>query len=196
LSAQNPDPTLEVLLAAIAHGDEAAMATFYDLTCAKVFGLARLILNDEALAEEVVLDTFWQVWQQAERYRADKASPLTWLLMMTRSRSIDQLRTLRKTANDCDIETVEQELIDDAQGPEDHAIEAERSQHIRACLAQLPLIERQKLTLAFFKGLSQSEIAAYCGMPLGSVKTYIRNGMARLGELLAQQTGQHWPDEL
>ncbi len=165
------------------------MAAFYDLTCAKVYGLARFLLKDEGLAEEVVLDTFLQVWQEAGNYREERAGPLAWLLMIARSRAIDRLRTLRKTSQDCDIDDFAEALADPGDGPEDLAAAAERSRHVRACLARLPPIERQKLALAFFRGLSQSEIAAHCGMPLGTVKTYIRNGMARLGELLEEPAG-------
>lgn len=191
---QNSDNELKKLLAAVACGDEAAMAAVYDLTCAKVLGLVRFILKDDGLAEDVVLDTFWQVWQEAGHYREEKAGPLAWVMMIARSRAIDRLRTMRKTSQDSAIDDFADELVDSGQGPEDLAVADERSRQVRACLALLPPIERQKLTLAFFKGLSQSEIAVHCGMPLGTVKTYIRNGMAKLGELLEAQTGWSFPD--
>lgn len=180
---------LKNLLGAVSRGDEAALATFYDLTCAKVFGLVRFMLKDDGVAEEVVLDTFWQVWREAGRYGEEKAGPLAWLLMMARSRAIDRLRSMKKTSLLCDIDGLEDDLADPGEGPEAAVIADERGHQVRACLARLPLVERQKLALAFFKGLSQSEIAAYCDMPLGTVKTHIRNGMARLGELLEGQAG-------
>jgi RNA polymerase sigma-70 factor (ECF subfamily) len=190
LTTQPQDAELKRLLVAIAQGDEAAMAVFYDLTCAKVFGLVRFMLMDEGLAEEVVLDVFWQVWQEAGRYQEGKAGPWAWLMMMARSRAIDRLRSLKKHQEDCDIEAMAEELADAGAGPEDLVADSETCHQVRACIARLPLAERQKLTLAFFKGLSQSEIAEYCAMPLGTVKSHIRNGMARLGELLEQQLGK------
>jgi RNA polymerase sigma-70 factor (ECF subfamily) len=192
--ADLPEPfagaELTQLLEAIAGRDEAAMAAFYDLTCGKVFALAMHILKDNGLAEEVVLDTYWQAWQEADRYQAAKGKPLAWLLMMARSRAIDRLRSQHKAVPLCGIEDVEDGLADLREGPEETALADERGRRVRACLAQLPPLERQKLALAFFRGLSQSEIAQYCGMPLGTVKTYIRTGMARLSKLLDEQAGQ------
>lgn len=190
MTDQPLDAELKRLLATIAQGEAAAMAAFYDLTSAKVFGLVRFMLMDESLAEEVAMDVFWQVWQEAGRYQESKAGPWTWLMMMARSRAIDRLRSLKKHQDDCDIEDMVEELTDTGAGPEDLAADSERSRQVRACLAQLPLLERQKLTLAFFKGLSQSEIADYCDMPLGTVKSHIRNGLARLGKLLENQLGK------
>jgi len=165
------------------------MAAFYDLTCAKVFGLAIHILKDGGLAEEVAMDTYWQVWQEAGRYSEARGRPLAWLLMMARSRAIDRLRAMKKQFPECGIDGFDDELADPGDGPEDVLAAGERGRLVRACLAQLPPLERQKLALAFFKGLSQSEIALYCGMPLGTVKTYIRTGMARLGKLLDERAG-------
>jgi len=162
------------------------MAAFYDLTCAKVFGLASCVLKDPAQAEEVVLDTFLQVWQEAGRYSEQKAGPMAWLLMMARSRAIDRLRSTKHAALQCDLADYEDVLADPAASPEETAISDERGRLVRAGLARLPAIERQKLSLAYFKGLSQSEIAAHCGMPLGTVKTHIRNGMAKLSAWLAE----------
>lgn len=188
MTASSLDAELKNLLLAIALGDQQAFAAFYDLTSAKVFGLARFMLGDEGLAEEVTEDVYWQVWQEAGRYRAEKAAPLTWLLMIAKSRGIDRLRAVER-AETCDIEELAGELADAGAGPEALALDAERSRRVRACLALLPAVERQKLALAFFRGLSQSEMAGHCRMPLGTVKTHVRNGMARLGELLRQQAG-------
>lgn len=187
MSEQSSELELERLLGAVSQGDEAAMADFYDKTCGKVFGLAHYILKDQSSAEEVAGDVFFQVWQEAGKYRTEKARPMTWLMMMTRSRAIDRLRTLRRAADYCDCDDLVDELIDPAEKPDEAMLADERSRLVRSCLAQLPAVERQKLALAFFKGLSQSELAQYCDMPLGTVKSHIRSGMARLGQLLLER---------
>ena len=188
MSEPSSDIELERLLAAVAQGDEAAMAAFYDKTGGKVYGLARFILNDESQAEEVASDVFFQVWQEAGKYRADKARPLAWLMMMARSRAIDRLRSMRRMPDFCNCDDLADALADPGEGPDATLIATERSRHVRACLAQLPQVERQKLALAFFQGLSQTEMAQYCGMPLGTVKSHVRSGMARLSRLLDGQS--------
>ncbi|MDD5036885.1 MAG: sigma-70 family RNA polymerase sigma factor [Methylococcaceae bacterium] len=187
MSEQSPEFELERLLAAICQGDETAMAAFYDRTCGKVFALVSFILEDVSQAEEVALDTFFQVWQEAGKYQAERASPLAWLMMMARSRAIDRLRSMRRAPNFFDSDDLADELIDPGEGPDEVLLSSERSRRVRACLAQLPQVERQKLTLAFFKGLSQAEMSQYCDMPLGTVKSHIRSGMARLSRLLGEQ---------
>lgn len=189
MSESLAETELKRLLAAIARGDEAAMAAFYDLTAAKVFGVALAIVKSHELAEEVAMDTFLQVWQAADKYCEEKARPLAWLLMMARSRAIDRLRTLKKTEQECDLADWTELLADTAPSIEEAAAQSERGKIVRECLACLPSLERQKLSLAFFRGLSQAEIATHCAMPLGTVKTYIRNGMARLADLLQQHAG-------
>lgn len=174
------------LIAEIARGDQRAFAAFYDATCGKVHGLACYILKDEALAEEVTMDTFLQVWREAENFREQQAQPLAWLTMITRSRAIDRLRSRNNSRLLFDGIAHDNELIDPQRRPDECLMADESSEQVRACFAQLTPIQRELLGLAFFKGLSHHEIALHSNMPLGTVKTHIRQGMARMHTLLAE----------
>ncbi|SMF97314.1 RNA polymerase sigma-70 factor, ECF subfamily [Methylomagnum ishizawai] len=179
-----PDAELQSWLAAIAQGDEAAFAAFYDATSGKVHGLIQHILKDEALAEETTLDTYLQIWREAGSYRASRGSPWAWLILLARSRAIDRLRSHKSNTALLDDEPSES-LPDPHQfPPEEQAAADQRQALVRNCLEQLPPVQRQLLALAFFQGLSHSEIAEYSRLPLGTVKTHIRQGLGRLRELL------------
>jgi RNA polymerase sigma-70 factor (ECF subfamily) len=193
-----PGPTgefdLKFLIGEIARGDERAFAAFYDATCSKVHGIACFILKDEALAEEVTMDTFLQVWREAEKYREQQALPLAWLMMIARSRAIDRLRSRNGSrllfdgiGHDCDF-------IDPAKQPDECAIADENSERVRACFARLSAIQRELLGLAFFKGLTHHEIARHRNLPLGTVKTHIRKAMALMHALLVESGNPGLPD--
>ena len=177
---------LKELIAAIARGDERAFTAFYDATCSKVYGLACYILKDEALAEEVTMDTFLQVWREAKNYREQQAQPLAWLTMIARSRAIDRLRARNSSHLLFDGMAHDNDLIDPQRQPDECLMADESSELVRACFAKLPQIQRELLGLAFFKGLSHHEIAVHSDIPLGTVKTHIRQGMAQMYTLLAE----------
>ena len=167
---------------------------FYDATCGKVHGVACYILKDEALAEEVTMDTFLQVWREAENYREQQAHPLAWLTMIARSRAIDRLRSRNSSHLLFDGVAHDNDLIDPQRQPDECLMADESSEQVRACFAQLPPIQRELLGLAFFKGLSHHEIALHSDMPLGTVKTHIRQGMARMHTLLAESANPGLPN--
>lgn len=178
----------ETLLAAwlekIAAKDENALAAFYDATVSRVYGLALRITRASHVAEEVTSDVYWQVWQQADRYDAARGKVLTWLLTLCRSRALDTLRR-RDHAESC----AEPELlITDSHSSDDDPLGlllmVERDNTLHAALKTLDSTPRQLLALAFFKGLSHQEIADYTGMPLGSVKSVLRNAMGALKPIL------------
>ena len=194
MSRQTDDIDLKQLITATAQGDERAFAAFYDATCGKVHGIACYILKDEALAEEVTMDTFLQVWREAENYREQQAQPLAWLTMIARSRAIDRLRSRNNSHLLFDGVDHENDLIDPQQQPDECLMANECSEQVRACFAQLPQIQRELLGLAFFKGLSHHEIALHSDMPLGTVKTHIRQGMARMHTLLAESANLEFSD--
>jgi RNA polymerase sigma-70 factor (ECF subfamily) len=170
----------------MAKGDENALATFYDLTRRQVYGLSVRILGDRALAEEVTLDVYLQVWRTAASYSAQRGSPLAWLMTLTRSRAIDRRRQFKP-----EVQLDEHHHSQAENAPqmtasgEETAVEAERACRVREALAELTPEQRQVLELAYFRGLSHSEIAECTGLPLGTVKTRIRGGIARLHTLLA-----------
>jgi len=174
----------ELLLRRVAAGDQSAMAEFYDQTSAVAFGLALRILGDHAAAEDVVLEVYVQVWKQAAAYDASRGSPSAWLLALTRSRAIDQRRSLRRDRATEPLEAAA-DISTDAPGPETLTVAAERHRFVQKALGSLNAELREVICLAYFGGFSHSEIARELGQPLGTVKTRIRTGMIQLRALLA-----------
>lgn len=171
------------LLKAIAAQDEGALAQLYDRYRAILFGLLVRILNNREEAEDVLQELFLQVWRRAADFDENRGRPFTWLVTMARSRGIDRLRALASR------ERVAQEgARDETEAVSDAATDAFRSEQrglVTNALAQLPDEQKRPLMLAYFDGLTQSEIAARVGAPLGTVKTRMRTGMMKLRELLA-----------
>jgi RNA polymerase sigma-70 factor (ECF subfamily) len=179
-AAMAPGPDWAGLIDRCAAGDESALGTLYDQTAALVNGLAFRILGDATSAEEVTGDVYLQVWRQAARYDRTRGAPLAWLLVLTRTRAIDRLRARR--APPALADTVEPPVA--PSDPEDEAAVNERRRIVQGALGRLPPEQRQVIELAYFGGLSQSEIAATVGEPLGTVKTRIRLAMLRLRHAL------------
>lgn len=171
------------LLRAVARGDEQALAEIYDRYRVILFGLLVRILNSREEAEDVLQEVFLQVWRRAADFDENRGKPFTWLVTLARSRGIDRLRSLGARERVAQAGTREaSELVSDA------ATDAFRSEQrglVNLALAQLPEEQKRTLILAYFDGLTQSEIAAKLGAPLGTVKTRMRTGMTRLRELLA-----------
>jgi len=172
------------LIAAIAAGDRDAFSRFYDLTAPMAFGLIRRVLRDPEAAAEVLQEVFWQVWQDAPRYDPKRGSPEAWLVMRAKTRAIDRLRSIRRRDRTFVApvdESVAQRSPDQAPNP---AVVAEDRGLIQTALAQLPEPQRRVIELAFFEGLTHSEIATRLGEPLGTVKTRARLGLDRLRGVL------------
>jgi RNA polymerase sigma-70 factor (ECF subfamily) len=178
--AQNNDVEL---LKAIAAQDEAALAQLYDRYRAILFGLLMRILNNREEAEDVLQELFLQVWRRAADFDENRGRPFTWLVTMARSRGIDRLRALASRER-----VANEGARDEAEAVSDAASDAFRSEQrgfVTNALAQLPDEQKGPLMLAYFDGLTQSEIATRLGAPLGTVKTRMRTGLMRLRELLA-----------
>jgi len=179
------------LVARMADGDDAALASLYDHHGRLAYSLAFGILGDGADAEEAVADAFLQAWTSAPTFDPSRATVAGWLTMMVRTRALDRLRSRRRRG--ALIERVAQFEGVDAVRPaamEEADARAERSQageRVAAALATLPPAQRKVIELAFFGGLSHSEIAAQLGEPLGTVKTRIRSAMEKLRSLLAPE---------
>lgn len=173
-----------MLLWRIAAGDQQAMAELYDQTHPLVYGLALRVLGDPGAAEDVMVEVYTQAWQRVGDYDAGRGSPSAWLLNITRSRAIDARRA---RARDRATEPLEAagDPPSEAPGPEALSAAAERHRIVHSALAQLSVELRQLVELAYFAGLSHSEIAAALGQPLGTVKTRIRAAMTQLRERLA-----------
>lgn len=175
----------------IAARDQTALAQFYDVTNRLAFGLILRILSDRATAEEVLLDVYTQVWRQAGNYSRERGTPLAWLLTIARSRALDRLRAGRQEMQRKESLDAVAESRSLAATPEAATATNEQQRLVRRALASLPPEQRQIIELAYFSGLSQSEIAAHLGQPLGTVKTRTRLGMMKLKELLAPMMAGH-----
>ena len=178
------------LIERAARGEEAALAGLYDGTVAVVHGLVLRILRDPALAEEVTGDVYLQVWHQAVRYDPTRGAPLSWLLTVARSRAIDRLRSARAEAERAAPLRDALDVASEDAGPEESSSLQERRRLVRAALATLAPEQRAALELAYFGGLSHSEIARRLGEPLGTVKTRIRLAMTKVRQLLAPAVGE------
>jgi RNA polymerase sigma-70 factor (ECF subfamily) len=172
-----------LLVRCIAARDQAAFAVFYDRYAARVLGLLVKLLPTRDDAEDVLQDTFWQVWRQADRYEAVRSSPQGWLFLLARSRAIDLLR--RKAVRPTEGEAPEPATCQDPCGP---LLVAELRQEVRDALTQLPEEQRTALCMTFYAGLTHEETAQRLNLPLGTVKTRIRLGMRRLRTLLGEPT--------
>jgi RNA polymerase sigma-70 factor (ECF subfamily) len=183
-----PEPAQEndvALLNAIAARDEVALAQLYDRYRAILFGLLMRILNNREEAEDVLQEVFLQVWRKAADFDESRGRPFTWLVTLARSRGIDRLRTL--AARDRVAEAGAREPSEEISDAATDAFRSEQRGLVNNALAKLPDEQKRPLMLAYFEGLTQSEIATSLGAPLGTVKTRMRTGMIRLRELLAGQ---------
>jgi RNA polymerase sigma factor (sigma-70 family) len=175
------------LLAQIAQRRQAALGTLYDRTVSRVYGLALRITRQREAAEEVTEEVYLQVWNQAERFDPTRGKALTWLLTMCHSRALDYLRRKEPADPHPEPESLVPELAQEHSDPQDILLAMERNTRIYEALQELPALQRQLLTLAFFKGLSHQEMADHTGMPLGTVKTHVRKALERMRSQLIER---------
>ena len=176
----------QTLITRIAAGDERAIEVFYERYKRLVFGLTLHILRDAGLAEEVTLDVFLKVWAQASGFRAERASVKTWLVSIARHAAIDRLRRLSSRLDQYVPQWADDvlETLPDDCNVEGEVQEREIRQKVQTAIKSLPVEFRQALALAYFQGLSHSEISRKLNQPLGTVKSRIRSAMIKLRELL------------
>jgi RNA polymerase sigma-70 factor (ECF subfamily) len=181
----------ERLISLIAQSQEQALAQLYDRYNRLIFSLALAIVNDRATAEEITLDVFMRVWLKAGTYRADQAKVSTWLTHIARHHAIDVLRrrAVRLDQSAIDWDDAPPHAVSSHPDPQESAEQAQRRERIHAALAQLPPEQRQALTLAYFGGYSQSQIAEVLKQPLGTIKTRLRLAMQKLREFLHDEAG-------
>ena len=173
------------LLARIAAGDQPALAEFYDASSAKVFGLVMKILADRTVAEEVTMDVYTQVWRRASTYDTERGTPGSWLMTLAKTRAIDRFRSsYLERGRQVPLDHAA-EVPGDRATPEQYSAGLERQRLVQEAMASLSAEQRQAIALAYYWGLSQSEIADRLRLPLGTVKTRMRLGMIRLREVLA-----------
>jgi RNA polymerase sigma-70 factor (ECF subfamily) len=170
------------LLARVASGDEPALAALYDRMSNLAYGLALRVLGNADAAEDVVQDAFLRIWHRADRYEPDRGAARAWVLRVVRNVAIDRLRTMDARLRAETRSQTESALVAVPESPDETASRSERSRILRQALADLPAEQRRAIEIAYFEGLSHSEIAERERMPLGTVKTRIRDGVIRLRE--------------
>ncbi len=175
----------EQLITRLIERDESALSALYDATLSKVYGLALKITAQPSLAEEVVEDTYWQVWQEICRYDPNKCPLLSWMLMICRSRAIDAIRK-RNTILEVATET---DFAEEHWGvsPEEQLASKQAEHALNEALKGLNATQKQVLHHSFYLGLSHQEIADVMQLPLGTVKSSIKRAQAFLKEKLKGQ---------
>jgi RNA polymerase sigma-70 factor, ECF subfamily len=172
------------LVRRIAGGDAAALSALYDLSNRHVYGICLRVLRNPADAEEVTLDVYTQAWRQAARFDTDRGEPIAWLLMLARSRAIDRLRARGGVRRHEEPLEEVSGLASAGDDPETCSSLAQRATRVRTALAELPAAQREVIELAFFEGLTHTEIAERLEQPLGTTKSRIRLALQRLRSAL------------
>lgn len=168
---------LASILESVARGDRQAFAHLYDRTSAKLYGICLRLLGNEAEAEDVLQDVYVTVWQKAERFDRGRASPITWLAVLTRNKGIDRLR--RRSTKSEPIEAAA-EIEDNDPLPFDLVQQKQEAGRLSDCLEELDERPRTMIRAAFLDGASYPELAEREGVPLGTMKSWIRRAMQRL----------------
>jgi RNA polymerase sigma-70 factor (ECF subfamily) len=181
--AEGASPRLDVLLAAASRGDEQAFAQLYDQTSSRVYGMVLRVIRDAAQAAEVTQDVYLEVWRQSARFDSGRGAVLPWLLMIAHRRAVDRVRSAQSTVTR-DIRYAElntERPYDEVSEQVQAGLEAQR---VRKVLNDLTAAQREAVSLAYFGGYTHSEVAELLHIPLGTVKTRIRDGLIRMRDAL------------
>lgn len=183
-SSPNQQPMDAAQLLAVANGDRVAFSELYDRYANPVFALALAILKNQAEAEDLLQEIMVKVWTKASSYNSRQGSPLTWIMALTRNGAIDRLRKGKK-ATDLEKPLLDDDSLEsDIHNAHQSAAQNETRKIVKTSLLILPLEQRQAIELAYFGGLTHTEIAFNLGVPVGTIKARIRRGMQKLyGEL-------------
>jgi RNA polymerase sigma-70 factor (ECF subfamily) len=177
----------EAVVALVARSDQLALAELYDRFGRVAYGVALRILRDERLAEDAVQEGFLAAWREADRFMPERATASTWLLTFVHRRAVDLVR--RENRRRVDALPVEMEIPSPGSAADDAWLRYER-ERVQTALKQLPDQQREALELAYYGGFSQSELAERLGQPVGTIKSRMFAGLARLRELLADPPGE------
>jgi RNA polymerase sigma-70 factor (ECF subfamily) len=173
----------EVLLALVARSDDGALAELYDRFGRVAYGLALRIVRDEALAQDAVQDAFLAVWRSADRFLVERAKASTWILTLVHRRAVDLVRRENRRRGD-PLARAPEPLS--AETTEDEAAVGFERRLVQEALRSLPREQREALELAYYGGLTQSELAERLGQPLGTIKSRMFAGLTRLRDLLRE----------
>jgi RNA polymerase sigma-70 factor (ECF subfamily) len=176
------EPLDQELVRAVSGEDQASLARLYDRYSGFVYSVALRVLRDTAAAEEILQDIFMQLWRKASQFDAQRGSLPAWLLVMTRNRAISRLRQRDPISN----ASVEEASASIPYRLDHFLIQRELMGKVRVAMEGLPAVQREMLQLAYFDGLSHSEIAQRTGEPLGTIKTRLRSAVQTL-----RQTCEH-----
>lgn len=172
---------LTQLLGRAALGDQAAFQRLYNSTSPKLFAVALRILRRRDWAEDVLQESFENIWRHAGDYAVSRSAPMTWMTSIVRNRAIDWLR---RPAIAAELPELDDEFVagwaDEAPGPLQQLTQSRDAARIAGCLGQLEMLQRQSIALAFYQGLSHSELAEHMQVPLGTAKTWVRRGLEKL----------------
>lgn len=170
---------LRSAMARLARGERQALEDIYRATNVKLFGICYRILGDRKEAEDALQDVYINLWQRADRYDPQRASPISWLATFARNRAIDRLRTGKVRAGAVEIDEAAP-VADEAPLADSVLIDAERSARVHTCIETLDPKQRNNIREAFFGGKTYAELAAKQDVPLGTMKSWIRRGLAKL----------------
>ncbi len=178
---------LAVLLPRVALGDQAAFGELYEITSAHLYGCALRILRESPAAEEILQEAYVNVWHHAGAYEVARSQPMTWLTTIVRNRCLDQLRrreidTVTLASDDDDAPAYD--VASDAMTPAEMLLAGAEAASVRECVDALDAGPKQAIALAFYQGLSHSELAQHLREPLGTVKSWVRRGLERLRSCL------------
>ena len=175
---------LEALIARCGLGDKRALGDLYEATSAKLFGICLRVLDDRAAAEDVLQEVYVKVWHASDRYAANGLSPISWLATIARNAAIDRLRQ-RRARREEGADAIP-EMRDRAATPEQAALAAGEARRIAACMAELEDARRDAVRGAYLEGRTYAELAAAAGVPLNTMRTWLRRALIALRECLAR----------
>jgi RNA polymerase sigma-70 factor (ECF subfamily) len=186
--AGSADPADGELMERLTARDPTALESLYDRYSRMVYSLALRIAGQPAVAEEIVQDVFLKLWHSADRYQAERGPLGPWLCTLARNRALDHLRLKREKQRRRE-DSIEGEIgfTSSNPSPETLAQQSQRAVRVRASLRELPAAQQRAIELAYFEGMTHSEIAAALAEPLGTVKSWIRSGLLRMRETLVKQ---------
>ena len=180
-----PREEIEALIGRVALGDRRAFHRLYDRTSAKLFGVCLRVLQDRAVAEEVLQEVYLRIWDKAGLYRANGYSPMTWLITLARNASIDRRRKLASRGGTAGLEQAEA-LPDAAPGPSAILEAGDEARALQACLGELPEGRAEMVRRVYLDGLTYAELAAATQTKLNTVRTWLRRSLMQLRECLSQ----------